>query len=63
MRIALDVGSFGLDTRWIRTRDPRGRVVLRFLWRLVRPAPEPFDLVISRSVDQAFADFAREMAA
>jgi hypothetical protein len=61
MRIALDVGSFGIDTRWARTRDPHGRVVLRFLWKVAGPAQESLESVISRSVDQAFAEFAREM--
>jgi hypothetical protein len=61
MRSDVAVGSFGLDTRWTVRRAPGGSILLRFLRKLVRPARDPFELVVSRSVDQAFAEFAREM--
>jgi hypothetical protein len=61
MRSDVAVRSFGLDTPWTGRGEPRGSIVLRFLRRLARPARDPFELVVSRSVDQAFAEFAREM--
>jgi hypothetical protein len=61
MRSDVAVSSFGFDTRRTVRREPRGSILLRFLRKFVRPARNPFELVVSRSVDQAFADFAREM--
>ena len=63
MRIAVAVGGFGLDARWNQRRDRRGRLLMRLLWRFTRRAPETLESVVSRSVDQAFAEFAEEMAA
>jgi hypothetical protein len=62
MRMAVEVGSFGVDAWMGQKMDPTGRVLLRVLWRLSRQPSESLELIIGRSIDQAFAAFAREMA-
>ena len=61
MRLVFEVGSAQLDV-WLATRKrTKGRVLLQMLWRLTREPVESFEGTIARAVDQAFADFSREL--
>jgi hypothetical protein len=62
MRMALAVGSLGVDTLWTQKRDRAGRVLLRILRRVSRQRAESLEVTIARAIDQALVEFAREMA-
>lgn len=46
-------------SRW---RDSIGRALLRLIPRLPRQKPESLEMIVARSIDQAFAEFAKEMS-
>jgi hypothetical protein len=61
MRMAVAVGSLGVDTLWTQKKDRTGRVLLRILWRVSRQPAESLEVIIARAIDHAFAEFAMEM--
>ena len=62
MRMAVEIGGFGLDGWVAPKKDPAGRLLLRVLWRLSRQPSESLEQIFARSIDRAFAAFGRELA-
>jgi len=62
MRLVFEVGSAQFDVWLARRQQSTGRVLLQMLWRLSREPVESFEAAIARGIDQAFSEFAREMA-
>ena len=56
-----EVSSFAVGTRWPTRRSSRVRAFLRWLRSVSHWRFESFDSTIGRAVEQAFAEFAKEM--
>jgi hypothetical protein len=59
--MAVEVGSVGIDAWLGQKKDPAGRVLLRILWRLSHQPSESLEVILARSIDRAFAEFASEL--
>jgi hypothetical protein len=62
MRVAVAGGSLSIDTLWTQTKDGAARALLRIFSRVSRRPAESFEVIIARAIDDAFAEFAKEMA-
>ena len=61
MQSVVDVGSFGFDTRLPTKRSSRRGAFVRWLRSITHLGSESLETTIERAVEQAFAEFAKEM--
>jgi hypothetical protein len=61
MPSVVEVRRFRFDARLPRKRSSRSRAFLRWLRRIAHLGPESLETALGRAVEQAFAEFAKEM--
>ena len=61
MQSVVEVGSFGLDTRLPTKRSSRRGAFVRWLRSITHLGSESLETTIERAVEQAFAEFAKEI--
>ena len=61
MQSVVEVGSFGFDTRLPAKRSSRSGAFVRWFRSITHLGSESLETTIGRAVEQAFAEFAKEM--